>query len=139
MNEGGHHGRSAAAWLPRVLWLCALHSAGVGIGLLLLPSDLLPRFGLAGGGTRFFQAQGGTFHLLMAAGYVLAALDPAGRRPLVVFAVLVKVVATLFLVTCLLVGPRGWIVAVSAAGDGLLAALLVAADRHDRGAGRRGG
>ena len=52
-------------------------------------------------GEPFFVAQGGVFHLVMAAAYLLAARDPARQRGLVDFSILVKLAA--------LTGNGSWI------------------------------
>jgi hypothetical protein len=83
--------------LQVVLGLVALHSAGVGIGLIGSTASLLDRAGFRPVGETFFVAQGGVFHLVMAVAYVIAAWDPVRQPGFVVFSIVVKVVATIFL------------------------------------------
>lgn len=54
--------------LQALLWLVALHSLAVGVGLLLQPADLLARAGYAPVGEPYFPSQGGVFHVVMAVG-----------------------------------------------------------------------
>ena len=122
--------RDPCRLLRLVLLLAAAHSAAVGVGLIGLPGRWLPALGLAGEGGLFFRWQGGVFHLLMAYAYLLAARRLPRARLLVHLAVTVKVAATLFLVLYCLLVDTAWVVAASAAGDGLLAGLLVAGSRR---------
>ncbi len=115
-----------------LLWLVAAHSAVVGLGLILQPPALLARLGFTGPGDPFFPAQGGVFHIVMAVGYALAARDIDARSSLVVFAVVVKVLATVFLVGYWLHDPRAAVVLLSGIGDGVMAVLLAAGYRSWR-------
>lgn len=113
------------AWrLRAVLVLAALHSAGVGLGLILHPSSVLVWLGYAPVNEPFFPTQGGVFHLVMAMGYGMAAHDLVRHRCLVVFAVAVKTIAFVFLLVYWLFVSSLPIVLLSGIGDGLLAAAL---------------
>lgn len=79
------------------LKLMALHSIAVGIGLIVIPSSALEFLGFNGEAERFFSTQGGVFHILMAIGYLLAASKLKNNEPLIIFSVIVKFGATLFL------------------------------------------
>ena len=109
--------RSAEKRLVVLLALVALHSAGVGLGLLLLPRAYFGFFGFSDLGEPFFVAQGGVFHFVMALAYGLAARDPAGRGSLIVLSIAAKAVGTVFLAAWLVFGSSAWAVAVSAVGD----------------------
>ena len=80
------------------LWLIALHSLFVGIGLLFIPSSYLEFFGFSNYRYSFFQAQGGIFHLVMSVAYVMA-IKYIYRSPgLIVFSISAKFIATAFLI-----------------------------------------
>ncbi len=83
--------------LRLLLALVALHSVGVGIGLMWHPATLLAACGFRPVGETFFIVQGGVFHIVMAVAYGLAAWDPARDERLIVFSVIVKMMATVFL------------------------------------------
>ena len=75
--------------LRLLLRLVAAHSLAVGLALVLAPADVFVRLGYAPLGERFFPVQGGVFHIVMAAGYLMAARDlsvintpPPNRYPI---------------------------------------------------------
>ena len=141
-GRAGWPGRDAPCrWLWGVLVLAAVHSAAVGVGLIALPSRWLPAFGLAGEAERFFRAQGGVFHLLMAYAYLLAARRLPRAELLVHLAIVVKGTACVFLVLYAVLVSSAWVVVASAAGDGAFAVLLVLARARCRraDAGQPGG
>ncbi|HPR89710.1 MAG TPA: hypothetical protein PL181_16990 [bacterium] len=49
--------------LATFLWLIAIHSFLVGLGLIFMPYSLLEQMGYASCSERFFRAQGGVFIL----------------------------------------------------------------------------
>ena len=51
------------------LWLIALHSIGVGIGMILFPTDWIAYFDITPSEHRFLITQGGVFHIIMAIAY----------------------------------------------------------------------
>ena len=106
------------------LSLMALHSCVVGFGLIWHPANLLAQFGYAPVSEPFFPAQGGVFHIIMALGYALAANQPFRFSGLIFFSVVVKIVATLFLLAYWLTNPGLWLVLVSGLGDGVMALVL---------------
>jgi hypothetical protein len=59
--------------LSMIMWLIALHSFIAGIGLIVMPPQLMESLGFNSGGDRFFQSQVGVFHIVMAIAYSLAA------------------------------------------------------------------
>jgi len=82
-----------------LLWLIAIHSLCVGVALIVLPTSALETFGYEGYSGRFFQVQGGVFHLIMVVFYVLAARE-LGRSSMLIFATIgIKTVATVFLLS----------------------------------------
>ena len=102
---------------PYVL-LVALHSVGVGLGLLLMPGLAVTIGGFPEQSTLFFMHQGGVFHLVIAGAYWME-YRRHGTVSLMVFA---KTVATVFLTISWLSGAP-WLVGASALGDGLMAAI----------------
>lgn len=116
-------------WLKVVLWLVAAHSVGVGIGLMVHPDVLLSLLGFREVSEPFFVVQGGVFHIVMATAYVLGALEPEKRRVLVRFAVAVKVMAAVFLLTYWVVVSGPWSVAASGVVDGGMAAVIAVSQR----------
>ncbi len=110
--------------LSLVLWLATIHSAFLGLGLLAIPPSWMASFGLQVSGEHFFQAQGGAFHLVMAAIYAWAALRMLRMRELIILAIVVKSIAAVFLATYCLVVHMIWIVLAAAAVDASIAALI---------------
>ncbi len=119
--------RTARNRLQFVLWLVAVHSAAVAVGLMAHPVALLERLGFAAVGEPFFPTQGGVFHLVMAVGYAMAAWSPDRNRCLAVFSIVVKVLATLFLLVYWFVISRLPAVLLSGLVDGAMAVMIALA------------
>jgi amino acid permease len=116
---------SAVRWLSILLSLVALHSAVVGLVLIVAPPSMMEAFGYAAIAEPFFKTQGGVFHIVMAVAYALAALDPKGRRTMVAFTIAAKMIATVFLVVYYAVVSAIPVILASAAGDFLMGVLLL--------------
>jgi hypothetical protein len=102
------------------VWLVALHSYAVGLGLLLAPGLAVTIGGFPEPETLFFMHQGGVFHLVVATGYLIE-YRRSGTATLLVFA---KTVATVFLGLSWLLPPEApWLIGVSALGDGAMGAV----------------
>ena len=112
-------------WLSIALALVALHSAAVGLVLIIAPPSVMQAFGYAMITEPFFKVQGGVFHIVMAVAYALAALDPVGRRLLVVFAIAAKMIATAFLLSYYAVVPSLTVILASGVVDFLMGLLLL--------------
>ena len=84
--------------LSVVLWLVSLHSFLVGIGLIVLPTYVFEFLGYQSTFDRFFSTQGGVFHIVMAVGYAMAGYDKKKFECLIIFSIIVKLIATIFLV-----------------------------------------
>ena len=125
--------------LQLLLRLVGCHSALVGIGLICRPAFLFAKLGFAPLGEPFFPVQGGVFHVVMAVGYFMAAQDLEGNRSLVVFAIVVKTLATVFLLTYWLMINRLPLVLVSGIGDGAMGLLLWLAYQSWRSTRTQGG
>jgi len=85
-------------YLKVVLLLTSLHSLFIGIGMIVLPNNIIEIFGFTELGGRFFRTQGGVFHIVMALGYFIAGMDIANNPRFITFIILVKFCATVFLV-----------------------------------------
>jgi hypothetical protein len=125
--------------LQLLLVLVALHSVGVGIGLMWHPAALLAWCGFRPVGETFFIVQGGVFHIVMALAYSLAAWDPVRQERLIVFSVLVKLMATVFLMSYWSLIARVPTILASGLVDGAMAVVMVAALRAWRRDARAGG
>ena len=113
--------------LSLVLWLIALHSFVVGIGLITMPLSIIEFLGFNSGGDRFFQDQGGMFHIIMAVAYSLPALKISKFESLVLFAIIVKFSATIFLFIYYFFANRILIVLLSGVTDCLMAVVIMLA------------
>lgn len=107
-----------------LLNLVALHSFIVGIGLIIHPASLMEFAGYKPITEPFFPVQGGVFHVIMAVGYYLCTRDLIKHRCLVVFAVIIKSFATVFLFLYFFFVVQIWMIFVSGIGDGLMALFI---------------
>jgi uncharacterized membrane protein YbhN (UPF0104 family) len=71
--------------LSVILWLIAVHSFTVGVGMILMPTALIEFLGFKSGLDRFFSYQGGVFHIIMAVAYLLAAQRAGSSKYLYCF------------------------------------------------------
>jgi hypothetical protein len=106
--------------LSTVLWLVALHSIVMGLALIAQPGLLMTLSGFNSECERFFPAQGGVFHILMAVAYIMGATNIEKYHYLIVFSIIVKAVATLFLMVYCFAVDFKWIVLLSGIGDGVM-------------------
>jgi hypothetical protein len=111
--------------LSLILWLTALHSLVVGIGLIFIPNSLLEFLGFAVGTDRFFLVQGGVFHIAMAFGYAIAAYDLRRFESLIIFTIIVKLLATIFLFTYFFFIKQTFVILSSAISDFLLFCVII--------------
>ena len=107
------------------LWLVALHTFCVGLGLLFLPPEYYRFFGFEGYQGNFFKIQAGVFHIVMCGAYVPAALNPDRYRILILFSIFAKFTATLFLFSYSMFLVMVWMVLVSGIMDFLMGLILV--------------
>ncbi len=110
--------------LAFVLFLIAIHSFLVGVGLIIRPAMLMKLLGFGLCYERFFPTQGGVFHIAMAIGYTMAALKVDKYRCLIHFSIIVKSVAALYLFIYYFIMNSLWIILVSGIGDGLMALVI---------------
>jgi len=107
------------------LWLIALHSFCVGLGLMLIQLVHYDLFGFENYQGNFFKIQAGAFHLVMVIAYVMAARDPVKNKPMIVFSILAKFTATVFLLSYAFFGDMVWMVLVSGFADLLMGLILL--------------
>ncbi len=107
-------------YLPIILWLVAIHSFFVGIGLIFMPASVMPFFGFEAYAEKFFPVQGGVFHLVMGVAYALAAKDVERFGGLIILAIAAKFMAAIFLFTYYISIDKIWMVLLSAISDCLM-------------------
>ncbi len=113
------------------LWLIALHSIGVGIGMILLPTNWISYFNITPAEHRFFITQGGVFHIVMTIAYGMAANNVSESSKLIIFSIIVKFCATSFLIIYFIFINQFGIVFLSGIGDfGMGLALLIAYKKY---------
>lgn len=109
------------------LWLITLHSIGVGIGMILFPTNWIAYFDITPSDHRFFITQGGVFHIVMAVAYGMAASNVKVNVMLIKFSISAKFIATFFLLSYFIFVNQFGIIFLSAIGDfsmGLVLLLL---------------
>ncbi|MDY6974437.1 MAG: hypothetical protein SV775_19310 [Thermodesulfobacteriota bacterium] len=111
--------------LALILWLVALHSFLVGCGLVLQPPGLMAFAGFSLDYDRFFPAQGGVFHIVMAICYAMSAIDVGKSGRLIVFSIILKTTATAFLLIYYFVIDSKLIILLSGIGDGLMGLAIL--------------
>jgi hypothetical protein len=107
------------------LWLIAFHSFIVGIGLIILPSSAFEFLGFKLSFDRFFSTQGGVFHVAMSVGYGMAAYDLNRFSQLIIFTIIVKFIATIFLFVYFVVADSQSIVLLSGVSDFLMGIIVL--------------
>jgi hypothetical protein len=103
-----------------ILYVIALHSFAVGLGLVIQIPGIMAWLGFGNCHEHFFPAQGGVFHIVMAIGYTMAARDPFKYKCLITFTIIVKALATVFLISYFFLFEMIWMVFVSGVIDGLM-------------------
>lgn len=103
--------------LSLILWLTALHSFVVGIGLIFIPDSLLEYLGFAACTDHFFHVQGGVFHIAMSVCYSMSAYNLRKFESLIVFSIIVKLIATIFLFTYFIFIKQTFVILSSAVSD----------------------
>ncbi len=107
------------------LYLIALHSFCVGVGLIVLPFGVLSWFGFTVDPYRFFSTQGGVFHVVMSIAYILAARNPLHEKSLVLLIILAKWIAFFFLGFYFLFAEMVPVIAISAVTDGFMGLIVM--------------
>jgi hypothetical protein len=111
--------------LSIILWLIALHSFFVGIGLIVMPIPVMEFLGYNSCADRFFPTQGGVFHIIMAIAYSLAALRTKRFECMILFSIIVKFSATFFLFTYYFLVSPIWMVLLSGITDCLMGIVIL--------------
>jgi hypothetical protein len=109
--------------------LVSLHSMGVGFMLLAAPHWSVQFGGWRDGGVVFFVRQGGAFHFVLAAGYLIEHFRYRG----IVLLVTAKSMAFVFLCASTVLMDSPWLVPFSAVADGLMGLIAVLVHRWARG------
>jgi hypothetical protein len=114
--------------LQWVLWLIACHSIGFGLALIILPVDILELFGFQLY-EKFFAVQGGVFHLIISAAYIMAARQPESSDRLIFLSCFTKFSATIFLFSYFVFEKQIFMVLLAGAGDFLMGLAILFAYR----------
>ncbi|MDZ7764780.1 MAG: hypothetical protein U5K00_10170 [Melioribacteraceae bacterium] len=122
-------------YLSLFLWLVALHSFLVGVGLIVFPPSLMDFFGYGACTERFFPSQGGVFHIAMAVGYAMTAYNLKRYECLIIFSIVVKFLATAFLFIYFIFVSSIWLVILSGISDFLMGLIILILYRFIKGAG----
>lgn len=115
----------AERFLKYFLYLVALHSLIVGIGLIILPSSAFEYLGFESTFDRFFSTQGGVFHIAMSVGYAMPCFNLKRFKPLITFSIIVKFIAAVFLFLYFTLVSSGWIIILSAISDLVMGSVLL--------------
>jgi hypothetical protein len=114
-----------------ILWLIALHSIGFGIALVVLPIPFIEFFGFRLA-EKFFAVQGGVFHIVVSVAYIMAALDLAHAKKLIILSCTAKFMATLFLLSYYLFVSHIFMVIFSGFADFLMGLAILISYRQYR-------
>jgi hypothetical protein len=109
--------------LKILLWLIALHSFIVGLILISTGNAGMQYFGFKEG-NEFFQVQGGVFHLVMCTAYIIASLNLEKSKGLIIFIILAKTIATLYLLIFYFLIDDVITILLAGIGDGLMGLLV---------------
>jgi hypothetical protein len=107
------------------LWLVSLHSFLVGVGLIVLPTSVFEFLGYKSTFDRFFSTQGGVFHIVMAVGYAMAGYDKKRFECLILFSIIVKFIATIFLVIYFIIISSQLLIIFSGISDFIMGLVLL--------------
>jgi len=107
------------------LQLIAVHSFFVGIALIVLPFGVLSWFGFTVDPYRFFSTQGGVFHIVMSVAYLLASRELMQAKSLLIFIIIAKWMAFLFLSFYFIFSEMVPVIALSAVSDGLMGMIVL--------------
>ena len=111
--------------LPFLLSLISIHSFLVGVGLILFPGKLMEYIGFQFVHEKFFQVQGGVFHIVLSICYILPVISYHNFKSLVIFSIIAKISATVFLFIYFLFFDPILCVLLSGFGDCTMAVLLI--------------
>lgn len=109
----------AEKYLKILLYLIAIHSFSVACFLILLGEEGIRYFGFDSG-NRFFQVQGGIFHIVMCMAYVLATINLRHNAKLILFIIIAKSIATIYLLMYYFLVTHVITILLSGLADGLM-------------------
>ncbi|MBT6687065.1 MAG: hypothetical protein HOB05_12105 [Bacteroidetes bacterium] len=115
-----------------ILSLISIHSFIVGIGLIFFSGNLIEYLGFQFVNERFFQVQGGVFHVIMSICYLLPVLEYKKYESLIIFSIIIKLCATTFLMIYFLFVDSILLILLSGIGDGAMAIALIFAYRSNK-------
>ncbi len=107
------------------LWLVALHSFLVGIGIIILPESMYKLLGLEVFPGDFFRYQGGVFHIVMSIAYTGAVFNAQVNKGLVILCVIAKFMAVVFLFSYYFLIANVGIIIFSGIGDLLMGIIVL--------------
>lgn len=107
------------------LLIVAIHSILVGIGLIVLPASAFEFLGFQKTFDRFFSTQGGVFHIVMAVGYAMAAYDLKRFECLIIFSIIIKFIATVFLIVYFLTKSSQLLIIISGISDFIMGLVIL--------------
>ena len=113
--------------LSLLLILVAIHSFCVGVGLIIRPAELMQLFGFGTCYERFFPTQGGVFHIVMVVAYLMAAINVDENHSLIIYSIIVKIMATVFLFIYFIAVEQIWLVLMSGFSDGVMGIAIYVA------------
>mgnify|MGYP005848030353 CR=1 FL=1 len=111
--------------LSGFLWLVSFHSFLVGIGLIVLPTSEFESLGYQSTFDRFFSTQGGVFHIVMAVGYAMAGYDKKRFECLILFSIIVKFTATIFLLIYFFTMSSQFLIILSGISDFMMGIIIL--------------
>jgi len=119
-------GFSIAKLEPPLIILIALHSVGIGIGLLWAPEWAFKMAGWENVNPLFFPHQAGAFHIVAACAYLIEYFHYRG----ILVLLMAKVIATIFLFGSFALGEHSWVVLLSGIADGLMGIVAFIVHRY---------
>ncbi|MFH1195815.1 MAG: hypothetical protein V1720_08870 [bacterium] len=117
--------KNNSKYLSIFLWLVALHSFLVGAGLIIMPGSFMEYLGYGRCPELFFRAQGGVFHIAMSVGYAMAAFNSKRFECLVVFSIVVKFLATVFLFSYSIISNSLPVIVLSGISDFIMGIVIL--------------
>lgn len=102
----------------------SIHSICVGIALITFPIPLIAEFGIEIC-NKFFPTQSGVLHIIMGIIYILAIKNLDKSDLLVIFSIIVKYIATVFLVSYFIFMDKALVILLSGIVDFLMGLILL--------------
>lgn len=112
-------------WTKIFLVLISIHSFIVGILLMLLSASAIKYFGFIGYEDNFFRVQGGIFHVVMAMAYMLPVINFSKHHSIMIFIIIAKITATVFLISYYLISAPIITVLLSGISDFAMGIIML--------------